>query len=91
MSRDTIRLLEGVYLKASTVPGDRVYSVEISALNGIFDDVIHLRTASVNGANCLADNLFVTKRPTISEIDPKPRKVLINQEWHRYVPCDGSK
>ena len=91
MSRDTIRLLEGTYLKASTVPGDRVYKIEISALNGIFDEVIALRTSSADGANCLADNVVVTKRRTIAEVGPTPPKVLINQDWHRYVPCAGAK
>lgn len=91
LPRDTITPLNGVAIKASKTPGRRVYHIEILAMNGIVDQVIQLRTSSVGGANCLADQLTVTKRKTITEIGPGPSKTLVNQDWHEYFPCGDRK
>jgi hypothetical protein len=88
---DTIAPLQGVAIRASKTPGRRVYLVEVVAMNGIVDQVIQLRTSSVGGANCLADQLTVTKRKTIEEIGPGPSKTLLNQNWHEYFPCESRK
>jgi hypothetical protein len=97
MAADTIRLLEGVYLKAPTKPGDHGYSIEISAQNGIFDEGVWLRTQIVNKLGCVSDSLRVSKRRTVLESNkkPTPREIrtlmLIDQGWHSYSPCTTAK
>jgi len=97
MAADTIRLLEGVYLKAPTKPGDHGYSIEISAQNGIFDEGVWLRTQIVNKLGCVSDSLRVSKRRTVLESNkiPSPREIralmLVDQGWHSYSPCTTAK
>jgi hypothetical protein len=97
MPADTIHLLEEVYLKAPTKPGEHGYSIEISAQNGIFDEDIWFRTQLVNTLGCVSDYLRVSKRRTVSETQkaPTPREIrtlmLIDQGWHSYSPCEAAK
>lgn len=91
MPRDTIRPLEGVYLQASTVPGTRIYSIDVSALNGMFEEVVRLRTSSSARGNCLADSITVTRRPSISETGSRRLDVLLDQGWHEYFRCGAQK
>lgn len=97
IAADSIRPLEGLYLKAPTNPGEHGYLIEISAQNGIFDEELWFRMKLVNTLGCVSDYLRVSKRRTVSESQkaPTPQEIrklmLIEQDWHSYTQCESAK
>lgn len=97
MPADVVTVLEGAQLKASIEPGDRAYHIEILEQNGIYDENIWFKTKQVGDKGCLLDKVLVQKRQTISEIgknnSPEDirKRILIDQDWHAYFPCEATK
>lgn len=89
---DTVQSFPQFSLKASSVPGTRLYAIQISTQAGEFSQEIRLRTEDAGqGRGCLADMTVVTKNPRISEIGKGPSVFLKAQDWHYYVPCQKSE